>query len=319
MISLSNFLLKHVSFTMLELAIGSSRVSGFVHRTHWTLTRRQSERKCGHLRDGCTKIDTMCRAARPTHHNATSSQFVRGYSDRTTQKFGAGTNVGNCKMQTQTDNTVGEDTSTSLNLLTHSTYVLRSAWQTAISRTGLDKPVGVDATAGRGSDTLSLCRLLGPSGVVHSVDIQEAAIGETRSRYEEMARASKDAHESVARLVLHQGCHSDLRARIGGAALDDSVAVVAYNLGWYPGANADRSIITRAESTVRSLTSAQRLLAPGGVISVMVYVGHDGGEEEEEAVYDWATNLCPKQWTVVYLTYPNRNLAPTLLLCERRR
>lgn len=211
--------------------------------------------------------------------------------------------------------TVPARTHASLNLLTHSTHVLRAAWRTAVARVAAPAPVALDATAGRGSDTLGLCGLLGPGGVVHSVDLQQAAIDETRERYNRLVREGEGGH--AARLCVYRGCHSDLRRVTRDAVEPRSAAVVAYNLGWYPGAGADRSVITRAESTVRSLRSAQDLLAPGGVISVMAYVGHPGGQEEEDAVYAWATGLCSKEWTVVYVKYPNRNLAPTLFLCER--
>ena len=45
--------------------------------------------------------------------------------------------------------------------------------------------VVVDATAGNGHDTLFLARQVGPSGTVYSFDVQEEAIGLTRSRLEE--------------------------------------------------------------------------------------------------------------------------------------
>lgn len=217
--------------------------------------------------------------------------------------------------------TSNSDGTTSLNLLTHGTHVLRTAWQTAIRRAALQKPIAIDATAGRGSDTLSLCELLGSEGTVYSIDIQQDALNETGSRYSQLVQSlngSSDEQPNIAKLSLHLGCHSDLRARTSGSVNDSSTAVITYNLGWYPGTNADRSIITRTESTVHSLRSAECLLAPGGVISVMAYIGHDGGSEEEQAVHSWAASLSPRQWTVVHMTYPNRHMAPTMLLCEKR-
>lgn len=296
--------------------MGTRRVGAFTNCAHWALVRHPFEQKCGRMRDDCARINSFWQSNEK--YALTPREFIRRHSDKSNRNHGAGDTVPYCKMQARIDDKVSKEPNTSINLLTHSTYVLRSAWQTAVSRSPSDRLLAIDATAGRGSDTLSLCRLLGSQGVVHSIDIQQDAIDETQSRYEEMMRDSESKDESIAKLFLHQGCHSDLHARTGGVLNNESVAVITYNLGWYPGTNADRSIITQAESTVRSLKSAEQLLAPGGIISVMVYVGHDGGEREEEAVYDWASNLCSKKWTVVYLTYPNRNLAPTLLLCERR-
>lgn len=302
---------------MLEFAMGTRCVGAFTHCAHWTLVRHPFEQKCGRMREDCARINSIWQSSKEKYA-LTPRQFIRRHSDKSSRHHGASSIVPYCKMQARIDDKVSEEPNTSINLLTHSTYVLRSAWRTAINRSTSGKPLAIDATAGRGSDTLSLCRLLGSQGVVHGIDIQQDAINETQSRYEEMVHDSESTHESIAKLFLYKGCHSDLHARTGGVLNSESVAVITYNLGWYPGTNADRSIVTQAESTVRSLRSAEQLLAPGGIISVMVYVGHDGGEKEEEAVYGWASNLCSKQWTVVYLTYPNRNLAPTLLLCERR-
>lgn len=53
------------------------------------------------------------------------------------------------------------------------------------------------------------------------------------------------------------------------------VRLVAFNLGYLPGG--DKKIITRSETTVLALEAAKRILAPGGLISIVTYVGHPGG------------------------------------------
>jgi hypothetical protein len=51
--------------------------------------------------------------------------------------------------------------------------------------------------------------------------------------------------------------------------------LVAFNLGYLPGG--DKEIITRSETTLLALEAAKRILIQGGLISIVVYVGHPGG------------------------------------------
>lgn len=51
--------------------------------------------------------------------------------------------------------------------------------------------------------------------------------------------------------------------------------LVAFNLGYLPGG--DKRIITSSASTLLALEAAKDLLLPGGLISVVAYVGHPGG------------------------------------------
>lgn len=51
--------------------------------------------------------------------------------------------------------------------------------------------------------------------------------------------------------------------------------LVAFNLGYLPGG--DKTVITMAETTALALEAAERIVVPGGLISIVVYVGHPGG------------------------------------------
>lgn len=51
--------------------------------------------------------------------------------------------------------------------------------------------------------------------------------------------------------------------------------LVAFNLGFLPGG--DKEIITKPETTLPALEAAKKILMPGGLISLVVYVGHPGG------------------------------------------
>lgn len=53
------------------------------------------------------------------------------------------------------------------------------------------------------------------------------------------------------------------------------IRLVAFNLGYLPGG--DKTIITKSETTHLALEAAKRILKAGGLISLVVYVGHPGG------------------------------------------
>ena len=52
-------------------------------------------------------------------------------------------------------------------------------------------------------------------------------------------------------------------------------SVVAFNLGYLP--KGDKSVITEIRSTIQALESAISLVRPKGVITIVSYVGHQGG------------------------------------------
>lgn len=51
--------------------------------------------------------------------------------------------------------------------------------------------------------------------------------------------------------------------------------LVAFNLGYLPGG--DKTIITESQTTAEAFNVAMEILMPGGLISLVVYVGHPGG------------------------------------------
>ncbi len=136
--------------------------------------------------------------------------------------------------------------------------------------------IAIDATAGNGHDTLFLARQVGPAGRVHAFDIQARALAATRER---LAAASL-----TGRVTLYQAGHEQMRERLP-PGLDGQVAAVTFNLGYLPGG--DHALVTRPDTTLAALDQAVTLLRPGGLLSVLVYRGHAGGQEEAEAVAGW--------------------------------
>lgn len=140
--------------------------------------------------------------------------------------------------------------------------------------------VVIDATMGNGHDTLALARLVGPNGVVHAFDLQEAALESTARRLEQA---------DIEHVQFHLACHTRMREYLG-AAHGGGVAAVVFNLGYLPGGR--KNITTRAESSAAAVRVAYDLLADRGILSVLAYVGHDGGLQEAEGV-DAALDTLP--------------------------
>ncbi len=69
---------------------------------------------------------------------------------------------------------------------------------------GAEGRLAIDATAGNGHDTLFLAELVGPTGRVWAVDLQDAAITRTRERVGSL----------VDRVDLCVGNHADLKSMI---------------------------------------------------------------------------------------------------------
>jgi predicted methyltransferase len=162
----------------------------------------------------------------------------------------------------------------------------------------------VDATAGNGHDTLFLARLVGAGGKVHAFDIQETALEKTR--------ALLIAHTCEQWVELHLKDHGELAQVVEGP-----VQAAMFNLGYLPGG--DKQITTHAHSSLRALANCLGVLAPGGIISVVTYSGHRGGEEEEAEVAGWCRSLPARDYTVVSFSLINKpNRPPKLWLIRRQ-
>ncbi len=135
----------------------------------------------------------------------------------------------------------------------------------------------IDATAGNGHDTAFLAERVGESGKVLAFDIQAEAIAAARARVE--------AAGLGGRVDFIHGSHD----RMADHAAPASVAAVMFNLGYFPGG--DHAVITRTAGTLAALEAARSLLKSGGVLTVVCYPGHPGGDEESAAVAAWSEGL----------------------------
>jgi SAM-dependent methyltransferase len=166
----------------------------------------------------------------------------------------------------------------------------------------------VDATAGNGHDTHFLAQLIGPDGRVFAFDVQQQAIASTRQLLQRWG-VPEDCYELIA------DNHAALATRLP-AAIHGRLAAVVFNLGFLPGG--DKSVITRAETTLPAVRVALDLLRPGGLLLLVVYPGHEGGAEEAQALRDFASGLPPRDWHVTdYRTLNALRPAPAVLAIEK--
>ncbi|XP_022718115.1 uncharacterized protein LOC111276633 isoform X2 [Durio zibethinus] len=128
----------------------------------------------------------------------------------------------------------------------------------------------IDATCGNGCDTLAMLKMVADEsgfGRVYGMDIQTEAIENTSSLLDQAVTPKEK--ELVKLFPI---CHSRMNEVVPE---NTAVRLVAFNLGYLPGG--DKSIITISRTTLLALEAAKKMLISGGLISLVVYVGHPGG------------------------------------------
>jgi len=169
------------------------------------------------------------------------------------------------------------------------------------------KPGGkaIDATTGNGHDTLFMAGLVGDTGRVYAFDIQQVALDKTLARLQE-AGADKQVE-------LIRAGHELMAQYVTGP-----VDAVMFNLGYLPGG--DHRIITRPKTTLDAVRAGLDLLKAGGLMTLVVYWGHPGGEEEAQAVDEFASVLPQEEFAVARLSFLNRRQAPPyVIIIEKSR
>lgn len=161
----------------------------------------------------------------------------------------------------------------------------------------------IDATAGKGHDTLFLAQRVGSQGTVYAFDVQKSALQLTsdllrKHQALEQVRLIWDGHEHMARYVK------------------EPVDACMFNLGYLPGS--DKSIITNLPTTLKALRAALSLLRHGGRLSILNYPGHEGGKVEAQGVDDFCRVLPGQHYAVLRLTAHNSSAAaPFLIIVEK--
>ncbi|KAF5181532.1 S-adenosyl-l-methionine-dependent methyltransferases superfamily protein [Thalictrum thalictroides] len=189
--------------------------------------------------------------------------------------------------------------------------VAHSVWQQVVQKG--DKVL--DATCGNGHDTLALIKMVsgGGGGQVYGLDIQKSAIEKTTALLNASFPHADDNKKMKETVELFLLCHSRMEEIVPKGSF---VKLVCFNLGYLPGG--DKSIITVPERTLEALEAASRIVGSGGLISVLVYVGHIGGKEEYETVLAFASVLPVDSWVCSKFEMVNRPLAPVLVFLFKK-
>jgi ubiquinone/menaquinone biosynthesis C-methylase UbiE len=156
----------------------------------------------------------------------------------------------------------------------------------------------IDATAGRGFDTLHLCRLVGDSGHVTAFDIQQEAVDSTKALLAEHGVAHR------AQVMLKS--HSEMEQHFA----PESISLITFNFGWLP--KGDHSINTRKETSIAAIEQGLRLLKNGGIMTLIIYYGRDTGFEERDAILEYLPTLDNRKFTVVEMPFVNRTNCPPI-------
>lgn len=173
----------------------------------------------------------------------------------------------------------------------------------------------IDATVGTGADTLVLSRAAGPRGEVYGFDIQPAAL---KLAEERLRLAREEAPAALSPVTLLRRSHAAM-AQAVPPDWRGTVSAVMFNLGYLPAGDADKTIITEPESTLAALDAALALLRPGGIITAVLYPGHEGGDREAAAVEAWAAGLPRHQAQSIIYRQLQRASAPYVVAVEKKK
>lgn len=159
----------------------------------------------------------------------------------------------------------------------------------------------VDATLGNGKDTIFLSQLV-PYGKVYAFDIQERAI----------KKFIEDTDMNIIKNVeLINSGHENI-----GEFVKEKPKGIIFNLGYLPGG--DKEITTKADTTIVAVKKGLEMLLPGGLMILIVYVGHQNGKEEAIQLRELVKELNRKEFSSMEINYSSKdNNAPFIIIIEK--
>lgn len=158
----------------------------------------------------------------------------------------------------------------------------------------------IDATVGNGYDTDSLLQLVGSTGKVYAFDIQEQAIGNAKKLLTQNNR-------SLHNIEFINDSHSLIHEYV-----NESVQAVVFNLGYLP--TGDHNITTQVDTTLSAVEQSLELLEANGIISILIYSGHEQGKIEKERIIQFGESLDDKRYHVMMFRLMNQSSDPPCLM-----
>ena len=156
----------------------------------------------------------------------------------------------------------------------------------------------VDATCGRGNDTLFLAKT---SKKVYAFDIQKEAIN-----------ASKELLKDYENVIFINDSHENVFEYVS-----EDINIAMFNLGYLP--KGDKSITTKSPSTINSIDAILKRLAVNGIVSVVCYPGHQEGYIESKELLEYLREINQKDYDIIRYDFINQiNNPPYCIVIERK-
>ncbi|OAZ17235.1 SAM-dependent methyltransferase [Lactococcus lactis RTB018] len=176
--------------------------------------------------------------------------------------------------------------------------------------------VVVDATMGNGYDTQFLAEL---GANVYAFDVQEEALNATEKRLDDAGIKNQIFEKNLLNLLTEPSVNLVLSGHEKlSEYVKEPIKAAIFNLGYLP--KTDKSVVTKADTTLTALDALTNQLVVGGRIAIMIYYGHEGGMEEKNAVIKWTSSLPQKDWEVTsYAPLNQIHTPPILVLIEKRK
>lgn len=156
----------------------------------------------------------------------------------------------------------------------------------------------IDATAGRGNDTLFLAKLVGETGHVTAFDIQQDAVDSTK----ELLAANGMSDRADVLLKSH--------SEMDEVAEENTVSCITFNFGWLP--RGDHNVFTNKSTSIPAIEKGLKLLKSGGVMTLIIYYGRETGFEERDALLEYIPTIDSSRFTVIEMPFVNRPNCPPI-------
>jgi predicted methyltransferase len=168
--------------------------------------------------------------------------------------------------------------------------------------------VVVDATIGNGHDTVFLAELVGETGKVYGFDVQQEAIDATTERVNDLGFS-----ESVT--IFHCG-HENILNKVPESS-HGQIKGAIFNLGYLPGS--DKTVVTQPSTTIAAIEQLLKIMAPEGIIILVIYHGHPEGQIERDELLQYCMHLDQKSAHVLQYQFINQQNNPPFIVAIEKR
>ncbi|MED4223871.1 class I SAM-dependent methyltransferase [Neobacillus cucumis] len=166
----------------------------------------------------------------------------------------------------------------------------------------------VDATLGNGHDTVFLAELVGEHGKVYGFDVQQEAIDATIERLNQ--------HNLRNRVTIFHNGHEKVLDKIPFSE-HGSITGAIFNLGYLPGG--DKTIVTHSGTTIAAIEQLLAIMAPEGMIVLVIYHGHEQGAIERDALMQYCLKLDQKTAHVLQYQFINQQNNPPFIIAIEKK